>query len=105
MMIDYVRREVPEEKQWQQLAEEATELAHAALKVCRTLDDTNPTPVSFEEAMAKVHEELADVRLAVMVLNLDNFSDNEVHGKIMINKLQRWTERLLNREGTADGTT
>jgi hypothetical protein len=103
MMLDYVRTSVPIEKQWVQLAEEATELAHAALKVCRTLDDTNPTPVSFEEAMEKVHEELADVRLAVMVLNLDNYSGNIDHTKIMGNKLLRWVERLESRGGNVDG--
>ena len=98
-MIEFIQKNVPLEKQWAQLAEEATELAHAALKVCRTLDDSNPTPVTYAQALLDVHEEIADVRLAVMVLNLDNVADNVVHTKIMAEKLRRWVKRLECREG------
>lgn len=104
-MVDYVRSVVPVEKQWMQLAEEASELAQAALKVCRTLDDTNPTPVSFEEAMEKVHEEIADVRLALEVLDIGGTKYRGEHALIMVKKLHRWIERLQKKEGTGDGTT
>lgn len=102
-MTEYVRKAVPVEKQWQQLAEEAAELAQAALKVCRTLDDTNPTPVSFDEAIEKVHEEIADVRLALEVLDM-GAKYRSKHSIIMVRKLNRWIERLLKRvEDTDNG--
>lgn len=40
-----------------QLAEEASELAQAALKLRRALDGTNPTPKSVEECEANLIEE------------------------------------------------
>ena len=45
----------------EQLAEEATELAQAALKVARILRKENPTPVTLSEADAKLREEYTDV--------------------------------------------
>lgn len=43
-----------------QLAEEASELAQAALKLRRALDGTNPTPKSVEECRKAFEEEYAD---------------------------------------------
>lgn len=45
----------------EQLAEEATELAKAALKMARIERGENPTPVTIEEAAASVTEEYTDV--------------------------------------------
>jgi NTP pyrophosphatase (non-canonical NTP hydrolase) len=45
------------------VAEEAAELAQAALKLRRVLDGTNPTPKSRAEAMLDFEEEIADVQL------------------------------------------
>jgi NTP pyrophosphatase (non-canonical NTP hydrolase) len=44
-----------------QLAEEASELAQAALKLRRALDGTNPTPKSVDECLENIQEEMADV--------------------------------------------
>lgn len=44
-----------------QMAEEASELAQAALKLRRAYDGTNPTPKSVEECEANLLEELAEV--------------------------------------------
>jgi hypothetical protein len=41
-----------------QLAEEASELAQAALKLRRALDGTNPTPKSVEECLENIQEEM-----------------------------------------------
>ena len=43
------------------LAEEATELAQAALKMRRTLDKSNPTPMTTGDASRNLNEEFADV--------------------------------------------
>ena len=45
----------------EQLAEEATELAHAALKLARIERGENPTPVLKEDAMDHLIEEYMDV--------------------------------------------
>ena len=48
---------LPETEVLAQLAEEAAELAQAALKLRRVLDGTNPTPLSESEARAALAEE------------------------------------------------
>ncbi len=45
----------------EQLAEEASELAQAALKLARKLRRENPTPKTFEECKANLREEYTDV--------------------------------------------
>jgi NTP pyrophosphatase (non-canonical NTP hydrolase) len=52
----------------EQLAEESTELAHAALKQARIERDENPTPVSASEAFSNLFEEVADVRLCIRAI-------------------------------------
>lgn len=51
-----------------QLAEEASELAQAALKLRRALDGTNPTPKSVEECRKAFEEEYADVMVCMAAL-------------------------------------
>jgi hypothetical protein len=75
-----------------QLAEEAAELAQAALKLRRVLDKTNPTPVDFNAAYDNLLEEIADVEGAVKVLTLDR--KKEEIAKISSDKITRWAQRL-----------
>lgn len=70
------------------LAEEATELAHAALKMSRKLRNESPTPMSISEITAYVIEEFTDVTLCAKILDL---SPDE---GLMAFKQNRWTERL-----------
>lgn len=79
------------------LAEEAAELAQAALKYRRALDGSNPTPVSPKEAYNKLLEEVADVRLYEDMLQL--YLDNAQLTLIRREKVKRWAERLREREG------
>lgn len=51
-----------------QLAEEAAELAQAALKLRRAITKGNPTPVTVDDAKAALIEEIADVEVAFEVL-------------------------------------
>lgn len=104
-MIEQVRELLPLQKQWTQLAEEAVELAHAALKVARTLDDENPTPVSYNEAIRNVHEEIADVELLLRVLDLKGQGDMALRSIIMRDKLRRWIGRLKDKGGKRCGNT
>lgn len=74
----------------EQLAEEASELAQAALKLARVLRKENPTPVSEEEARASLIEEYTDVILTSDVLNLDCDYILYAH------KTERWVTRVNN---------
>lgn len=72
------------------LAEEASELAQAALKLRRAYDGKNATPVSQEDAYDKLLEEIADVGLCIQMLDI-----NQVEVcKIRREKLERWIRRL-----------
>lgn len=71
-----------------QLAEEATELAHAALKASRILRAENPTPVTLHEAESMVIEEWTDLCLVADVIGLN--LDEDIYDA----KLNRWTARL-----------
>ena len=92
----HIRDKVPRAELLAQLAEEATELAHAALKLRRALEATkNPTPVSVPTAVAATREEIADVMLLVSLLELDTAKD-ELQ-EIIDFKTLRWEGRLKER--------
>lgn len=78
-----------------QLAEEAAELAQAALKCRRAYGLTkNATPVTGEEAHKKLLEEVADVRLCMHILGHDVGEASEEVEAVMKSKLERWAGRL-----------
>ena len=55
---------------YEMLAEECTELAHAALKMARIIRGENPTPKTREEAEGKLLEEVTDVAICASELKL-----------------------------------
>lgn len=72
------------------LAEEATELAQAALKLRRCYDGTNPTPADPDIQYECFLEEIGDVELY-----LDQMSINrKVIADYKAAKLERWQKRL-----------
>ena len=71
-----------------QLAEEASELAQAALKLARVYRGTNPTPVTVDVAYNNLIEEYSDVALVAHILNI--YADPE----ILTTKAERWLKRL-----------
>lgn len=89
-----------------QLAEEASELAQAALKLRRALDGTNPTPKSVAECEANLMEEFADISNAVDVLCDAWFGDDldperefwDAKYEIENAKYKRWLSRLEAKE-------
>lgn len=87
---------LPQEEILAQLAEEAAELAHAALKLRRALDGTNPTPVSVQEAGNQLVEEIADV---IVVENQLYGIDWRVIDEVCKRKLGRWEGRLEAKGG------
>ncbi len=91
--LDAIRAALPEDELLCQLAEEAAELAQAALKLRRAINRVNPTPVAQEEAEKLLIEELADVRLVAEVLDRGTKIINQIDG-IAVGKLGRWAQRL-----------
>ena len=91
-MIEYIREQLTQEELLCQLAEEASELAQAALKLRRVYDGSNPTPVKRHEAYDHFKEEIADIMLVLNVLDFD-ISLHE-QSKTMNFKLKRWADRL-----------
>ena len=87
--IEIIRDNITLSSAYEQLAEEAVELAHAALKCARVIRQENPTPVKYTDALAAVNEEWTDVVTVCKVLNLR--SDR----KMMEEKLDRWCGRML----------
>ena len=59
--IEIIKRDIPKADLYEQLAEEAAELAQAANKMARVLRGTNPTPKSEEDARKDLIEEYTDV--------------------------------------------
>lgn len=72
----------------EQLAEEAAELAQAALKAARILRKENPTPVTLSEACVKLREEYTDVVQCAFELML--IPDSEQ----IVEKALRFKKRL-----------
>lgn len=86
-----------------QLAEEASELAQAALKLRRALEGTNPTPKTEAECRAALLEEVADVELCYEILGFQSLPTLPDIGRIMRRKKKRWIERLVNECGERSG--
>lgn len=101
--FEFIRDRVPQEELLAQLAEEAAELCHAALKLRRVYDGTNPTPVKRSEAFDNLLEEAADVLLLLIVLRLDPGRHLARYHEIMGAKLARWVDRLRAAEEETDG--
>lgn len=94
--VDDVRQDIisdiPIECRLEQLAEEASELSKAALKVSRILRKKNPTPMPINEALDDLIEEYNDIIACGEVLGLrpDYF--------MIVSKLKRWKDRLKERD-------
>lgn len=74
------------------LAEEAAELAQAALKLRRVLDGSNPTTMTYQEAKEDLIEEAADVELCMRQITA--LADRHEIELVKAEKYQRWLERL-----------
>lgn len=87
--IEIIKRDIPKADLYDQLAEEASELAQAANKMARVLRGTNPTPKTEEEAQKNLIEEYTDV-VSVGTNILD------IHPDWLLGdyKLYRWKKRI-----------
>lgn len=103
-LLDEIRERVSQSEVLAQLAEEASELAHAALKLRRAYDGRNPTPVSIREAYDCLLEEFADIKACADVLGFDRYSERRKIEDIEGDKLTRWATRLMESEKQTDDT-
>ena len=84
----FIRNRISEATLYENLAEECTELAKAALKKARKLRGENPTPKTIEEIDTNIDEEIADVSVCLFVLDLGSELDK------FYRKLTRWCDRI-----------
>lgn len=94
--MDKIRDYLSDAEILAQLAEEASELAQAALKLRRVLDKTNPTPVVYEEAILNLIEEYGDVVSCLNELNISYDSS------LITLKKRRWIRRLRTKAEESD---
>lgn len=90
----YIRDRLTKAALYEQMAEEAVELAHACQKMARICRKENPTPVTEEDAKQNVLEELTDVGICAVVLELEP----ELSEELFDAKIDRWCHRLDERE-------
>lgn len=91
--MEKIKSYLPETEILAQLAEEASELSQAALKLRRVEGGTNPTPMSEDAAFTHLLEEIADVYNCIEALEL-TAEDEFIIDSIMDEKWKRWLERL-----------
>ena len=91
--LPYIIANVPPAARMEQLAEEAAELAQAALKMARIMRGDNPTPVPYMEALRRLREEYTDVFVSAVAAELLTDSD------LAKAKMDRWAARVKERMG------
>ena len=84
------------------LAEECTELAHAALKLARVKRGENPTPKTLEECQRSVLEEWADVIICLGELADLSWTNGDEWEMIYDKKMDRMKRRLTGEETEID---
>ena len=95
--LEYIAANLSDEDILCQIAEEAAELSKAALKLRRVLTGTNPTPVSYEDAIYNLIEEYGDVVGAFMAYAKKSEIDTEVYelsNENIESKFYRWAKRI-----------
>lgn len=109
--IEYIASKLSREDILCQLAEEASELAQAALKLRRAITGTNPTPVSADCAKHALNEEIVDIAVATEawfeseVSGIDGVETNDITsalGTFANVKIARWAQRLKEKEDGHD---
>jgi hypothetical protein len=98
--IRIVRAHLGEREILEQIAEEASELAQAALKCIRAMESSkNPTTLSLTAASADLVEEYGDLGVAWDAFVLPGFEKTYPDEDLTLTpwqemKLKRWVERL-----------
>lgn len=98
--IEYIIAHSSEASRYEQLAEEAVELAHAAQKIARYLRGEQPVAndFDFDKALENLVEEYADVSLSFDAFTGFNEDMLKKLNDIYDAKAARWVERLKEAE-------
>ena len=91
--IKEIREKVSVPDIFDQLAEEAAELAQAANKMARVMRGTNPANIDEKEAMKRIVEEYTDVHVVakdILELRIDGLQADY--------KIDRWAKRLKEKD-------
>ena len=89
-------KKLPRRDRLEALAEEASELVQAALKVIRAEKlSKNPTPMADNEAKIALNEEFYDVLIAALALEFKIPSEEFLLNNF---KVKRWAERIKGAE-------
>lgn len=97
-MEKYIAKKLSKAAVLEQMAEEAAELAQAALKLARIYRGENPTPNTEDAAVGLLNEEMSDVMVCETVLEAKGIMDRDLIVKIYEYKMQRWCEMLMEKE-------
>lgn len=95
--LEYIAENLSDEDILCQIAEEAAELAQAALKLRRAITQTNPTPVTAEKAADNLIEEYGDTVVACVTYFMKHdlidrkYVDDLEHSNA---KCSRWAQRI-----------
>ena len=100
--INFIRANLSERAILEQLAEESSELAQAALKMIRASNHENPTPVTREEAYIDIIKECADIYSCLVALGYNTAKERLLISQTMHEKQKRWVERIK-KERSLDG--
>ena len=95
--LEYIIENLSDEDILCQLAEEAAELAQAALKLRRAITQTNPTPVTVEKAADNLVEEYGDTVVAMTAYYMKHGAIDEKVADILEQsypKYNRWAKRI-----------
>ena len=96
--VKYLRDNLSVNDVYLQMCEESSELSQASAKMVRVLNNTNPTPVTYSEALNNFLEEMADVLVCWDVLV--NRVNKEKVNSLKQYKLSRWANRLSTKGST-----
>ena len=95
--LEYIAENLSDEDILCQIAEEAAELAQAALKLRRAITQTNPTPVTAEKAVVNLVEEYGDTVVAMTAYYMKHGAIDEKVADILVQsypKYSRWAQRI-----------
>ena len=101
-IFDAIAGKYGKEYMLRQLAEECSELSHAALKYIRAA--RKETPMRIFEAVEHLTEEIADVRLMIDAVSATVLSERNVDDvqAIKEQKLDRWKKRMIDGDMDED---
>ena len=95
--LEYIAANLSDEDILCQIAEEASELSKAALKLRRAITGTNPTPVTAEKAADNLVEEYGDTVVAMTAYFIKHDLIDRKYVNILEKsntKYSRWAQRI-----------